>query len=71
MMSKMSTEERGVHIAKLEAEQRDSRDRNAALRHKHQSEMQHMTDISNAVGMAMSLFSPFALMAPTSKKERK
>jgi membrane protein insertase Oxa1/YidC/SpoIIIJ len=65
----MSTEERWVHIAKLEEENRDSQARSAALKHKHQSKMKHMTDISNAVVIAMSIFSPAALMLPPSKRK--
>jgi hypothetical protein len=69
MMSKMSIEERWVHIAKLEEENRDSQARSAALKHKHQSKMKHMTDISNAVVIAMSIFSPAALIATTAERK--
>jgi hypothetical protein len=65
----MSTEDRWVHIANLEEEHRDSQARSAALKHKHQSKMKHMTEISNAVVIAMAIFSPFALIATTAERK--
>jgi hypothetical protein len=65
----MSTEERWVHIAKLEADNRVSRDKNRALIRAHERKMQRINNISNAVGIAMSIFSPLALMALTSKRK--
>ena len=65
----ISTEERWLHILKLEVDNRVSRDKNKALIRAREREMQRINDISNAVGFAMSIFSPFALMLPPSKRK--
>jgi hypothetical protein len=65
----MSTEERRVHIAKLEADNRVSRDKNEALIRAHERKMKRINDISNAVGFAMSISSPLALMVFASKRK--
>jgi hypothetical protein len=67
----MNARERWIHIAKLEDESRASKVKSAALKHKHQSKLQHMTDISNAVGIAMSIFNPCVLLLTQDEKNDK
>jgi hypothetical protein len=66
----MSTEERWVHILKLEADSRVNRNKNEALIRSREREMKRINYISNAVGITMSVFIPFALMALPSKKDK-
>jgi hypothetical protein len=66
----MSTEERWVHIAKLEAENRASKVKYENSKREHEMKMQRIVNISQAVGMAMSIFNPLALLlAPSERKE--
>jgi hypothetical protein len=65
----MSTEERWVHIAKLEAAHRESQARSSELKREHDIKMKRLNGVSDAVVIAMSIFSPFALMLPTSKRK--
>jgi hypothetical protein len=67
----MNTQERWNHIAKLEDENRASKEKSAVLKRKHQSKLQHMTNISNAVGIAMSIFNPCVMLLTQDKKNDK
>tara|TARA_R110000765_G_scaffold287680_1_gene384037 strand:- start:261 stop:473 length:213 start_codon:yes stop_codon:yes gene_type:complete len=65
MMTEMSREERWVHIAKLEADNRASNDKSEARKRAREREMKRINDISNVVGVAMSIFTPALLVVLT------
>jgi hypothetical protein len=65
----MSTEERWVHIAKLEAENRASKVKYENSKREHEMKMQRIVSISQGVTVAMSIFNPLALMLPPSKRK--
>ncbi len=67
----MNAQERWIHIAKLEADNRASKVKSAAVIREHDRKMQRMNDISNAVGIAMSIFNPCALLLTQDKKNNK
>jgi hypothetical protein len=61
--------ERWLHIAKLEANNRASKEKSDALNREYEREMQSLNDISNAVSIAMSIFNPVILIPCKSKKD--
>jgi hypothetical protein len=67
----MNTEEKWLYIAKLEAENRASKTKSEALKRKHQSKMNHMTNISHAITVAMSIFNPIILLSSQDEKNDK
>ncbi len=67
----MNAPERWNHIAKLEANNIASKEKSSALKREYDRKMQHITDISNAVGIAMSIFNPCVLLLPQDKKNDK
>jgi hypothetical protein len=67
----MNTEERWLHIAKLEADNRASKEKSEALTREHDRKIQRLNDISNAVGIAMSIFNPVILIPFQDKKKDK
>jgi predicted RNA methylase len=67
----MNTEERWLHIAKLESENRASKVKYENSKREHEMKMQRIVNISQAVTAAMSIFNPCALILPQDKKNDK
>ena len=67
----MNTEERWLHIAKLEANNRASKEKSDALNREHEREMQRIANVSQAVGIAMSIFNSFILLSLVPPKDKK
>tara|TARA_R110000851_G_scaffold119283_2_gene246912 strand:- start:1039 stop:1422 length:384 start_codon:yes stop_codon:yes gene_type:complete len=67
----MSTEERWVHIAKLEANNRASKEKSDTLNREHEREMQRMANVSQSAGIAMSIFNPFILLSSVPPRDKK
>tara|TARA_R110000803_G_scaffold177889_2_gene240301 strand:+ start:649 stop:870 length:222 start_codon:yes stop_codon:yes gene_type:complete len=67
----MNTEERWLHIAKLEANNRASKEKSDALNREYERETQRIANISQAVGIAMSIFNPFILLSLVPPKDKK
>jgi hypothetical protein len=67
----VNTQERWLHIEKLEADNRESKEKSEALKREHDRKMQSMTNISNAVVVAMSIFNPCVLLLTQDKKNDK
>jgi hypothetical protein len=71
MGDEMSTEEGWLHIAKLEAKNRVSKDKHEVLMREHDRKSKRLNDISNAVSIAMSIFNPVILIPFQDKKKDK
>jgi hypothetical protein len=67
----MNTEERWLHIAKLEADNRASKAKYEKSKREHEMKMQRIVNISQAVTVAMSIFNPFILLSLVPPKDKK
>ena len=67
----MNVDERWLHIAKLEADNRASKEKSEELKLAHNRKMQDINNISNAVAVAMSIFNPFLLLGVVTKEKNK
>jgi hypothetical protein len=67
----MNAQERWIHIAKLEAENRASKVKSAEVIREHEMKMQRIANISYATTIAMSIFNPFILISLVPPKDKK
>ena len=67
----MNIDERWLHITKLEADSRAGKEKSEERKRANDRKMQDISNISNAITIAMSIFNPFLLLGVVTKEKNK